>query len=82
MARRTGPEFAAARHAWTVLARVLSVAADRGKITCNPCAKGGRLYSGSRRDNIWTAEDEATFLAGAPRLRLTMHSCLRPLICR
>jgi integrase len=55
-----------ADYAWTVLARILSVAADRGKIACNPCAKGGRLYSGSRKDNIWTDQDEATFLAGAP----------------
>jgi integrase len=55
-----------ADYAWTVLARILSVAADRGRITVNPCAKGGRLYEGSRVDKIWTAEDEAIFLSGAP----------------
>jgi integrase len=55
-----------AEYAWNVLARVLSVAVDRGKITVNPCEKGGKLYHGSRRDKIWTAEDEAAFLKGAP----------------
>jgi integrase len=48
------------------LARVLSVACDRGKIAINPCARGGRLYEGSRRDKIWTAQDEALFLNAAP----------------
>jgi integrase len=55
-----------ADYAWVVLARILSVAADRGKIKENPCARGGRLYSSSRVDNIWTAEHEAMFLAKAP----------------
>jgi integrase len=55
-----------ADYAWSVLARILSVAMDRGQITVNPCEKGGRLYHGSRRDMIWTTEDEATFIKGAP----------------
>src|SRR5262249_19779455 len=33
-----------ADYAWTVLARVLSWADDRGLVAANPCAKGGRLY--------------------------------------
>jgi integrase len=55
-----------ADYAWSVLARILSVAVDRGKITTNPMRGGGQLYSGSRRDKIWTADDEATFLKSAP----------------
>lgn len=39
---------------------------DRGFVAANPCEKGGRLYRGSRRDNIWTADDEAAFLKSAP----------------
>jgi integrase len=55
-----------ADYAWTVLARVLSWSKDRGHITVNPCERGGRLYRGSRSENIWTADDEATFLKSAP----------------
>jgi integrase len=55
-----------ADYAWSVLARMLSCALDRGKITVNPCTNGGRLYSGTRRDKIWTLADEAAFLKSAP----------------
>jgi integrase len=55
-----------ADYAWTVLARVLSWAENRGLVATNPCAKGGRLYRGSRADKVWTADDEANFLARAP----------------
>jgi integrase len=55
-----------ADYAWTVLARVLSWSKDRGKITVNPCERGGRIYSGSRAENIWSAEQEAAFLKSAP----------------
>jgi len=55
-----------ADYAWTVLARVLSWGTDRGMVPANPCARGGRLYRGSRAEKIWTAADEAAFLAGAP----------------
>jgi integrase len=55
-----------ADYAWTVLARVLSWAEDRGLVAANPCAKGGRLYRGSRADKVWTADDEANFLVKAP----------------
>jgi integrase len=55
-----------ADYAWTVLARVLSWADNRGLVVANPCAKGGRLYRGSRIDKIWTDGDEAIFLAKAP----------------
>src|SRR5262245_49342469 len=55
-----------ADYAWTVLARVLSWSKDRGKITVNPCERGGRVYRGSRVDKIWTADDEAAFRRSAP----------------
>jgi integrase len=55
-----------ADYAWTVLARVLSWSMNRGLIAANPCERGGRLYRGSRAENIWTAEDEAAFLKHAP----------------
>ena len=56
-----------ADYAWTVLARVLSWAKNRGKITVNPCERGGRLYHGSRAEHVWTAEDEAEFYRLAPK---------------
>jgi integrase len=55
-----------ADYAWTVLARVLSWALNRELIPANPCAKGGRLYRGSRADKVWTRDDESAFLARAP----------------
>lgn len=62
-----------ADYSFAVLARVLSWAADRGLIAVNPCARGGRLYRGNRVDKIWTADDEAAFLARAPsHLRLPL----------
>jgi integrase len=55
-----------ADYAWTVLARVLSWAKDRGKISVNPCERGGRVYRGTRVDFVWSVEDEAAFLEHAP----------------
>jgi integrase len=55
-----------ADYAWTVLARVLSWALDRGLISVNPCARGGRLYRGSRVDKVWSVDDAAAFLRTAP----------------
>lgn len=43
-----------ADYAWTTLARILSFAKDRGRITVNVCERGGRLYSADRTENIWT----------------------------
>jgi integrase len=42
-----------ADYAWTTLARVLSVAKDRGRIPVNPCERGGRLYEADRKDKVW-----------------------------
>jgi hypothetical protein len=62
-----------ADYAWTVLARVLSWADDRGLVAANPCKGGGRLYRGSRADKVWTADDEINFLTKAPEhLRLPL----------
>jgi integrase len=55
-----------ADYAWVVLARVLSWGLDRGLVMANPCARGGRLYRGSRAEKIWTDVDEAAFLERAP----------------
>jgi integrase len=55
-----------ADYKWSVLARVFSVAKDRGKITVNPCEKGGRIYRAQRTDKLWTEDDEAAFLKKAP----------------
>jgi hypothetical protein len=42
--------------AWAVLARVLSVAKDRGRISVNACERGGRLSKPNRVDFIWTED--------------------------
>lgn len=51
-----------ADYAWTVLARVLSVAKDRGRITINPCERGGRLYKAERSENLWTEDHISRFM--------------------
>ena len=55
-----------ADYTWVVLARVLSWSMDRGLVAANPCARGGRLYRGSRAEKIWTDADEVAFLERAP----------------
>ena len=37
-----------------------------GLLAHNPCARGGRLYRGTRIEKIWTNDDEAAFLKSAP----------------
>jgi integrase len=54
-----------ADYAWTVLARVLSVAKDRGAIAINVCERGGRLYETDRTEIIWTADHIKKFCAVA-----------------
>jgi integrase len=57
-----------ADYAYGMLARILSWAHNRGLIARNPCAKGGKLYHGTRVNKIWD-----DFLATAPPyLRLAM----------
>jgi integrase len=54
-----------ADYAWSVLARIMSYALNRGLVAVNPCKEGGRLYSGSRASSTWSATDEAAFMASA-----------------
>ena len=54
-----------ADYAWTVLARILSVAKDRGLIDVNPCEKGGRFYKADRVEKIWMAEHIKAFCSVA-----------------
>ena len=63
-----------ADYAWTVLSWILKWGVMRGKIRVNPCKDfGSRLYSASRADKVWSAEDEALFLAkSAARLHLPL----------
>ena len=67
----------AADYGWSVLARVLSWALDRGLVDANPCERGGRVYKASRADNIWTDADEAAFLrVASPQMRLAFMLAL------
>jgi hypothetical protein len=63
-----------ADYAWVVLALVIAWALDRGLVDGNPCEKGGRLYRGTRVENIWTDEDEAAFLRTAPPSAARVHA--------
>ena len=66
-----------ADYAWTTLARVLSVAKDRGRIGSNPCERGGRLYVAERADRIWTENDVARLLTVAsPEMELALMLAL------
>jgi hypothetical protein len=56
-----------ADYSWVVLALIIAWALERGLVAANPCERGGRLYRGSRRDKVWTIEDEIAFLDRAPR---------------
>ncbi len=53
-----------ADYAWTVLARVISVAKDRGLIAVNVCERGGRLYEADRAEIIWLPEHTRGVLFG------------------
>jgi len=62
-----------ADYVWTTLARVLSVAKDRGKISVNVCERGGRLYESDRAEIIWGADDIREFCAVAsPELQAAL----------
>lgn len=56
-----------ADYAWTCVARVLSFAKDRGRISVNVCERGGRLYASDRKDKIWTENDLTALFAVASR---------------
>lgn len=62
-----------ADYAWTVLARVLAVAKDRGLIAVNVCERGGRLYEADRAEKIWLSEHIEAFCAVAsPELQFAL----------
>lgn len=62
-----------ADYAWTTLVRVLSFGVDRGRLSVNVCARGGRLYKANRKDKIWTDEHIDRFIAVAsPELQLAL----------
>lgn len=66
-----------ADYAWTTLARVLSVAKDRGMLAVNPCEGGGRLYKANRKDNIWQQPDiDAVMATASPELQLALMLAL------
>jgi integrase len=46
--------------------RIIAWGVERGMTLHNPCAGVRRLYSGDRRDKVWTSEQEAAFLKSAP----------------
>jgi integrase len=66
-----------ADYAWTVLARLMSFAKDRGTIATNPCEKGGRLYAADRTDKVWGEPEIAAVLAVAsPEIKLALVMAL------
>jgi integrase len=66
-----------ADYAWTVLARVLAVAKDRGLIAVNVCERGGRLYKADRAEIIWLKKHIDAFCSVAsPELGLALLMAL------
>jgi integrase len=66
-----------ADYAWTVFARCISWAVNRGLVDANPLERGGRLYHGTRAEKVWTEEDEERLLAFAsPQLKLAFMLAL------
>jgi integrase len=56
---------------WMVLAPILSWAVEENLVDVNPCTRGGKLYSGTRRDKIWSDDQITFFLSNAAeRFRL------------
>lgn len=54
-----------ADYAWGMLARVLSIAKDRGTISVNVCERGGKLYQADRAEIIWLPEHIKAFCESA-----------------
>jgi integrase len=66
-----------ADYAWTVLARVLAVAKDRGLIAVNVCERGGRLYEADRAEKIWLPEHIKAFCeVGSTELQFALLMAL------
>ena len=61
----------AADYVFSVFARVLSWAKDRGIIAANPLERHGRSWNGSRAEFVWSEDDERRLLAVAsPQMTL------------
>ena len=61
-----------ADYGWTVLARILSIAKDRGLIAVNLCEKAVAFTIRSS-EFIWTAADiEAFYAKASPQLRFAL----------
>lgn len=66
-----------ADYTFSVLARILSWAHDRRKISSNPAERPGRLSRGSRAHIVWTdAETEALIAAARPHVALPFRIAL------
>jgi len=66
---RTTPREA--DYCMTVLGRILSWALDRRRINSNPAERPGRVWRGSRADDVWSEDAIEAFLAACPaQLRL------------
>lgn len=66
-----------ADYAWVTLARILSVAKDRGRIAVNVCERGGRLYEADRAERLWEPEHIAALTAVASEsLRMALIMAL------
>lgn len=66
-----------ADYTFSVLARILSWAHDRRKISHNPAERPGRLSRGSRAHIVWTdAETEALIAAAQPHVSLPFRIAL------
>lgn len=62
-----------ADYAWGVLARVLSIAKDRGTIAVNVCERGGKLYEVDRAEVVWLpAQIKAFGEVASDELRFAM----------
>jgi len=53
--------------AFRTLARIISWAFDRELVPANPCLRVGRISTSTRRDKVWTSEQEDAFLESAPQ---------------
>jgi integrase len=67
-----------ADYMWSFMSTVFSLAVDDGELAVNPCARGGRLYDGTRVDKIWSPEqiDAMLGIEGYTHLRLPLMIAL------
>jgi integrase len=67
-----------ADYMWSFMSAVFRLAVDDGELAVNPCARGGRLYDGTRVDKIWSEEqiDAMLGVEGYSHLRLPLMIAL------